>query len=67
MISAIDDMASRGFLKMWPRPPTPDIPDIIAIAGEEIHDALSGSKSVAAALQDAQNRADRLMRQRGRY
>lgn len=67
MLSAIDDMASRGFVKMWPRPPTPDISDIIAIAGEEIHDALAGHKPVAAALSDAQNRADALMRRRGRY
>jgi multiple sugar transport system substrate-binding protein len=67
MLSAIDDMASRGILKMWPRPPTPDISDIITIAGEEIHDALVGRKAVAAALADAQNRADALLRRRGRY
>ena len=67
MLSAIDDMASRGILKMWPRPPTPDISDIIAIAGEEIHDALVGRKAIAAALTDAQNRADALLRRRGRY
>ena len=67
MLSAIEDMARRGILKMWPRPPTPDISDIITIAGEEIHDALVGHKAVATALADAQNRADALMRQRGRY
>jgi multiple sugar transport system substrate-binding protein len=60
-------MDSRGILKMWPRPPTPDISDIIAIAGEEIHDALVGRKAVSAALADAQNRADALLRRRGRY
>jgi multiple sugar transport system substrate-binding protein len=67
MLSAIDDMESRGILKVWPRPPTPDISDIIAIAGEEIHDALGGRKAVGAALADAQNRADALLRRRGRY
>jgi multiple sugar transport system substrate-binding protein len=67
MLSAIDDMASRGFLRMWPRPPVPDISDIIAIAGEEIHDALTGRKTIGRALENAQNRADRLMRERGRY
>lgn len=67
MLSAIDDMASRGFLKMWPRPPTPDISDVITVAGEEIHDALVGHKTIAAALANAQNRVDALMRQRGRY
>ena len=67
MLPAIEDMARRGILKMWPRPPTPDISDIITIAGEEIHDALVGHKAVATALADAQNRADVLMQQRGRY
>jgi multiple sugar transport system substrate-binding protein len=67
MLSAIDDMASRGMVKMWPRPPTPDISDVIMIAGEEIHDALAGRKTVAAALAQAQDRADALMRRRGRY
>ena len=67
MLPAIEEMASRGMLKMWPRPPTPDISDVIAIAGEEIHDALAGAKSVGAALANAQNRADALMRRRGRY
>lgn len=67
MLPAIEDMARRGILKMWPRPPTPDISDIITIAGEEIHDALVGHKAVATALADAQNRADVLLQQRGRY
>jgi multiple sugar transport system substrate-binding protein len=67
MLSAIDDMASRGMPRMWPRPPARDISDVITIAGEEIHDALSGRKTVAAALLNAQNRADALMRARGRY
>jgi multiple sugar transport system substrate-binding protein len=67
MLSTIDEMASRGLLKMWPRPPTPDIVDIIAIAGQEIHDALSGLKPIPVALKRAQNRADAIMRERGRY
>jgi multiple sugar transport system substrate-binding protein len=67
MMPAIEDMARRGMLKMWPRPPTPDISDIITIAGEEVHDALVGRKSISAALENAQNRADALLRRRGRY
>lgn len=67
ILSTIDEMASRGFLQMWPRPPAPDISDVITIAGEEVHDALSGRKSAANALRNAQNRADALMRERGRY
>ena len=67
LISIVDEMARVGVLQMWPRPPVPEISGIIAIAGEEMHDMLLGTKSAAAALADAQNRADRLMRSRGRY
>jgi multiple sugar transport system substrate-binding protein len=67
MIGAIDDMARRGLMRMWPRPPIPEISGIIAIAGEEIHDMLAGAKSIPQALSAAQNRADSLMRSRGHY
>ena len=52
---------------MWPRPPVPEITEIIAIAGEEMHDMLLGAKSCEAALANAQNRADALMRAHGHY
>jgi len=67
LIATIDEMARRGLVRMWPRPPVPGMADIIAIAGEEIHDALSGVKSGAAALRAAQERADAIMRARGHY
>jgi multiple sugar transport system substrate-binding protein len=67
LIGAVDDFATRGYLRMWPRPPIPGISDIIAIAGEEIHDLLSGRKSIVDALGRAQIRADTLMRARGYY
>ena len=66
-IGAVDDFATRGYLRMWPRPPIPGISDIIAIAGEEIHDLLAERKTIAEALTRAQNRADTLMRARGYY
>ena len=67
LISIVDEMARFGILQMWPRPPVPEITDIIAIAGEEMHDMLLGAKSVEAALAAAQNRADALMRTHGHY
>lgn len=67
LISIVDEMARFGVLQMWPRPPVPEITDIIAIAGEEMHDMLLGAKSVEAALATAQNRADALMRAHGHY
>ena len=67
LIATVDAMAARGYLRMWPRPPGPGITEVIAIAGQEIHDALTGAKSLARALADAQNRADAVMQARGYY
>jgi len=58
LVGAIDAMASAGYLRMWPRPPVPGIADVIAIAGEEIHDMLKGEKTVQQALTEAQRRVD---------
>ena len=65
LISAVDDMARRGYLRMWPRPPVPGIADLMAIAGEEIHDMLAGAKTTREALTTAQNRAEALLQFRG--
>jgi multiple sugar transport system substrate-binding protein len=67
VISIVDGMARSGILQYWPRPPVPEITDLIEIIGTEIHDMLQGAKSVDAALRTAQNRADALMRARGHY
>ncbi len=67
VISIVDGMARSGILQYWPRPPVPEITDLIEIIGTEIHDMLQGAKSVDQALRDAQNRADDLMRARGHY
>ena len=67
VISIVDGMARSGVLQYWPRPPVPEMTDLIEIIGTEIHDMLQGAKSIKAALENAQNRADSLMRQRGHY
>ena len=67
VIGAVDAFSEQGLFRMWPRPPVPYIAEVIAIAGDEIHDLLSGSKSLDRALGDAQNRADRVMRSQGFY
>ncbi|MDX1604708.1 MAG: extracellular solute-binding protein [Candidatus Competibacterales bacterium] len=67
VIAVVDEMARTGVLKMWPRPPVPEIADVIAIAGEELHDMLMGVRSIEQALRNAQNRADALMRSHGHY
>ena len=67
IISFVDNMAQTGILKMWSRPPVPELAKIIAIAGECVHDAVSNTKSVKEALSDAQNRSDQLMIDSGYY
>ena len=67
IIPAIDQMARTGLLQMWPRPPIAELPRIVSIVGEEIHDMLTGVKTIAAALESAQARVDAMMRANGRY
>lgn len=67
LISIVDDMARNGILQYWPRPPIPEITDMITIIGSELHDMLRGVLSIDQALENAQNRADALMRVRGYY
>jgi len=67
IIPAVDAMARRGCLQIWPRPPVPEISEIIAIVGEEMHDMLRRRKSIDDALAGAQNRTDRLMRDHGHF
>ena len=61
IFDAVDGIAWRDELQFWPRPPAPSITAITTICGEELHDMLRGVKTVAAALSDAQNRADALV------
>lgn len=67
VISIVDGMARTGILQYWPRPPVPEITDLINIIGTEVHDMLQGVTSVNQALANAQNQADALMRSRGHY
>lgn len=67
VISIVDGMARSGILQYWPRPPVPEITDLIEIIGTEVHDMLQGATSVRTALANAQDRADAVMRNRGHY
>jgi multiple sugar transport system substrate-binding protein len=66
-ITTVDEMERNGLVQFWPRPPAPEIAEIIAICGEEMHDMARGLKTVRVALSDAQNRADALMRSKDYY
>lgn len=67
IISLVDRMARRGQIQAWPRPAVSELSEIVRILGEEVHAMLLRNKQPRAALQDAQNRCDRLMISNGRY
>ncbi|MCD9149298.1 ABC transporter substrate-binding protein [Pseudophaeobacter flagellatus] len=60
IFEAVDAMSWRDELQYWPRPPVPEICDIIQICGEEFHDMLRGIVSPREALRRSQGRADAL-------
>jgi len=61
IFAAVDGMSWRDELQFWPRPPVPEIVDIIRICGEEFHDMLRGVVPPRDALRRAQERADALI------
>ncbi len=62
IFDAVDAMSWRDEMQFWPRPPVPEICDIIQICGEEFHDMLRGIVTPREALRQAQKRADALLR-----
>ncbi|MGS2744813.1 ABC transporter substrate-binding protein [Halomonas sp. LS-001] len=67
LIRIVDDMAKKDVLQAWPRPPVPGITELISIAGNEIFEVLDGRRSIKKALSIAQERADKVMREKGHY
>ena len=64
IFEAVDAMSWRDELQFWPRPPVPEISEIIQICGEELHDMLRGLTTPKVALEKAQKRADQIMQKR---
>ncbi len=58
----LDEMSWRDELQFWPRPPIPQISDIINICGHELHDMLRGIVSPRVALDRVQARAEDILR-----
>lgn len=67
VIPAVDAMARKGQLRLWPRPPVAEYPAIVQILGAEVHDMLAGKQAARQTLSRAQNQVDALMRERGHY
>jgi len=57
----VDQMSWRDELQFWPRPPIPEISEIIRICGHELHDMLRGLVGPEQALAAAQARAEELL------
>ena len=62
IFEAVDAMSWRDELQFWPRPPIPQISNIITICGQEMHDMLRGITSPREALRKAQMRAEEIMK-----
>ena len=60
IFAEVEAMSWRDELQFWPRPPVPQITEIIRICGEEFHDMLRGLQSPRETLRAAQSRADAL-------
>jgi multiple sugar transport system substrate-binding protein len=67
VIPYVNKMAEEGFMAGWQRPPVPEIQKIVDVLGAEMHQMLTGDKSVADALSDSQRLIDRAMRKAGYY
>ncbi|WP_412507436.1 extracellular solute-binding protein [Roseovarius sp. SYSU LYC5161] len=62
IFETVDQMSWRDELQFWPRPPVPQISEIIQICGHEFHDMLRGIVTPRTALARAQSRAEDAMR-----
>jgi multiple sugar transport system substrate-binding protein len=63
IFEAVDGMSWRDELQFWPRPPVPQISEIVRICGQEMHDMLRGITSPRDALKNSQSGAERALRQ----
>jgi multiple sugar transport system substrate-binding protein len=61
IVRFVDGLAKRNLLRNWQRPHVPLYTRFETILGEEIHNALQGTKTDAAALKSAQDRMSRLL------
>ena len=67
IVRFVDRLAKKNKLQNWQRPPIPEYHHVEEILGDEIYAALKGDISDEVALERAQNRIDRVMREAGYY
>jgi multiple sugar transport system substrate-binding protein len=59
----VDQLSWRDELQFWPRPPIPQISEIVHLCGTELHDMLRGIVPPDEALARVQARAEEILRQ----
>jgi multiple sugar transport system substrate-binding protein len=62
IFETVDEMSRRDELQFWPRPPIPQISDIIHLCGHELHDMLRGLVTPRDALARIQASAEKTLR-----
>jgi multiple sugar transport system substrate-binding protein len=62
IFEVVDQMSWRDELQFWPRPPIPQISDIIQASGHILHDMLRGIVSPAEALAQAQAHTEQIIK-----
>jgi multiple sugar transport system substrate-binding protein len=62
IFETVDQMSWRDELQFWPRPPIPQISEIIDLCGTELHDMLRGLLTPRDALDRIQAAAEELLR-----
>ncbi|QIE43574.1 extracellular solute-binding protein (plasmid) [Rhodobacteraceae bacterium SC52] len=64
IFEVVDQMSWRDELQFWPRPPIPQISDIISICGHELHDMLRGIVTPRFALDRLQARTEKILKEK---
>jgi multiple sugar transport system substrate-binding protein len=63
IVHFVNDLARRNLLQTWQRPPVPQYRSIEIVLGEEIHEALTHSKTDDQALASARVRIEQILHQ----
>jgi multiple sugar transport system substrate-binding protein len=67
VIPFVDEMASKGELTDWQRPPVPEIQQIVDVLGSVMHEMLAGKRTPEDAVKESQRQIDHIMHKAGYY
>jgi multiple sugar transport system substrate-binding protein len=67
VVPVVDEMASKGELADWQRPPVPELQQIVDVLGSVMHEMLAGKRTPEDAIKESQRQIDNIMRKAGYY